>query len=73
MTTTPSDNRQNSSADQEMTDFKDGLGNPIPAAAFENDPGPPRTPVMTEEARARFDAKTAELKATLKKKEPKAD
>lgn len=67
MTTTPSDNRQSSSADQEMSDFKNGLGQAIPAAAFENDAGPLRKPVMTEEARARFDAKTAELKAALKR------
>ena len=63
--TTP-ERRQNSSQDQ-TTDFKDKLGNPIPADAFENDSGPPRELALSKDGRAQFDEETAALAAAAKK------
>lgn len=70
MTTTPSAKNRDSS--QNLTDFVDGLGNRIPAEAFENDPGPPGKPAMSDEALKQFREKTAALKAAAVNAKAKA-
>lgn len=65
MTTTSSAESGDSS--QNLTDFVDGLGNRIPAEAFENDPGPPGKPAMSDEALKQFREETAALKAAAVK------
>jgi hypothetical protein len=68
MTITPKGPQdQSSSPDRTMTDFKDGLGRPIPAAAFENDSGPPADPKMSPEGLKQFDNETATIKAAAEK------
>lgn len=66
MTTTPPGKRPSSSASP-MTDFKNGLGQDIPAEAFENDIGPPRKPALSDEALKKFDEETAAMKAAIGK------
>jgi hypothetical protein len=67
MTTTPKEKKgQSSSPDRTMTDFKDGLGRPIPADAFENDVAPGE-PKLSEGDRKAFDDETAALKAQAEK------
>lgn len=48
------------------TDFKNGLGKPIPAEAFENDYAPGK-PKLSEGGRKAFDEGTAAIKAEAEK------
>lgn len=65
MKTTPKQDRN--SSENPMSDFKDGLGNPIPMAAFENVAGPPGEPKsLSPENLKKFDEETAALKAAAK-------
>jgi hypothetical protein len=49
-----------------MTEFKDKLGRPIPADAFENDSAPGK-PKLSEGGRKAFDEETAAIKAAVEK------
>jgi hypothetical protein len=63
MTTTPKEKKDQSlSPDRTMTDFKDGLGKPIPADAFENDAAPGE-PKLSEGGKKAFDQETEAIKA----------
>ena len=64
MTTTPP--KGQSSSAEAMTDYKDGLGRPIPAAAFENDSAPGK-PKLSEGGKKAFDQETAAIKAAAEK------
>ena len=49
-----------------MTEFKNGLGKPIPADAFENDSAPGK-PKLSEGGKKSFDDETAAIKAAAAK------
>jgi hypothetical protein len=66
MTTMPKEKKDQSlSPDRTMTDFKDGLGRPIPADAFENDAAPGE-PKLSEGGKKAFDQETAAIKDAAK-------
>jgi len=50
-----------------MTNFIDGMGRPIPAEAFENDPGAPGAPAMSPADLKIFREETAALADRIKK------
>jgi len=60
--TTPEKRRSSSPDQTAMSDYSFQTG-PIPADAFENEPGPPRKLPLTEEGLKKLDEETAALKA----------